>query len=124
MYQINDSFTRLETAINIAQAMQHHHAETPSILGDPPTELLSVHTPALINAWHAQLVASLANPTRVESRNGHRRVQILGSVIFEFEADGTVETYQWQFDDRGYLELDRLPADTVVAVGLPTRPCG
>lgn len=119
MYQINDSFTRLEPAIDMAQAMQTQCANDPCVIGDPPTELLSVHTPALLNAWHAQLVASLANPTQVELRKGHRRVQILGSVIFEFEADGTVEAYQWQFDDRGYLELGQLPANTVVAVGVP-----
>lgn len=88
----------LEADFVLANAMARGRAHV-CRLGLPPDKLQPVHTPALINAWDAKLRRCLAQPTQVEQGEGFRRVQVLGLAIFDFDADGTVSTYVWAFED-------------------------
>ena len=99
MHQIGNSFTRLEPAIDFSGVALQDDPTTPCVLGDPPARLAAVHSPALANAWHAKLILCLAEPTQTEQRKGHRRVQDLGSAVFDFASDGTVQTYLWKFNE-------------------------
>ena len=82
----------------LAKAMSRDMAHA-SCLGPPPDDLKAVHTPALVNAWEAKLRRCLSQPVEVEQGDGYRRVQVLGSAIFDFEQDGTVSAYVWAFED-------------------------
>ena len=99
MHQIGNSFTRLEPAIDFSGVALQDDPTTPYVLGDPPARLAAVHSPALANAWHAKLILCLAEPTQTEQRKGHRRVQDLGSAVFDFASGGTVQTYLWKFNE-------------------------
>ena len=128
MYQIGQSFTRLEpqndfSNVALNQGTQGQQvtrgANGDSVLGNPPKHFLPVHCPALIDAWHARLLHALANPTQVETRKGHRRVQVLGGAIFDFDENAHVHAWQWTFNEHDLPELARFPNHTVAAVGVP-----
>lgn len=121
MYQIDQSFTRLTTTIDFSDVALDGPANGWCVLGTPPKQFLPVHSPALILAWHERLVQALVQPTRVENRRGHRRVQVLGTAIFNFDADGQVHLCIWTFNDRDLPELEQLPDHAVVAAGVPYR---
>ena len=121
MYQINQSFTRLAPAIDFSDVALDAPANAWCVLGSPPAHLLPVHSPALVKAWHERLVQALVQPTQVERHKGWRRVQVLGNVIFEFQANGQVQLWNWTFNERDLLALERLPDHTVVADGVPYR---
>jgi hypothetical protein len=61
----------------------------------------------------------LTHPTKVEINKGHRRVQVLGNVIFDFDARGKVHAWSWIFNELDLPALEQLPDRTVVAVGVP-----
>ena len=119
MHQIGNSFTRLEPAIDFSGVALQDDPTTPCVLGDPPARLAAVHSPALVNAWHAKLILCLAEPTQTEQRKGHRRVQDLGSAVFDFASDGTVQTYLWKFNENDLPALVLLPDTDVIAQGGP-----
>lgn len=119
MYQIDQSFTRLAPAIDFSDVALNAPANTWCILGSPPKRLLPVHRPALINAWHERMVRALVQPTEVENRKGHRRVQVLGDAIYDFDVQGQVHLWQWTFNELDLPELQKLPDHTVVAKGAP-----
>lgn len=99
MHQIGNSFTRLKSSIDFSGVAFQDNPTTPCVLGVPPARLASVHLPAFVNAWHAKLILCLAEPTQTEQRKGHRRAQDLGSAVFDFASDGTVQTYLWKFNE-------------------------
>ena len=78
-----------------------------------------MHSPAIVNAWHAKLQACLAEPVQLEQRKGHRRVNVLGCAIFDFEANGQLTVYGWDFDEIDLVMLTELPALSVVIQGTP-----
>lgn len=119
MYQIDQSFTRLAPAIDFSDVALNAPAGTWCLLGSPPKRLLPVHCPALINAWHERLVRALLQPAEVETRKGHRRVQVMGTGIFDFDAQGRVHLLQWTFNELDLPELQKLPDHTVAAEGVP-----
>ena len=121
MYQIDQSFTRLESSIDFATVALDQAISGWCVLGSPPARLLPVHCPALVKAWHERLVQALVQPTQVERHNGYRRVQVLGNVIFEFQANGEVQAWDWTFNERDLLALVQLPDPAVVADGVPYR---
>jgi hypothetical protein len=119
MYQIDQSFTRLAPAVDFSDVALNAPAGAWCLLGSPPKRLLPVHSPALINAWHERLVRGLVQPTEVETRKGHRRVQVLGDAIYDFDAQGQVHLWQWTFNESDLPGLEKLQDDTVVAKGAP-----
>ena len=121
MYKIDQSFTRLAPAIDFSDVALDDPATTWSVLGSPPKHLASVHCPALIMAWHERLVQAMVQPTQVENHRGHRRVQMMGNAIFDFDARGQVHLWNWTFNERDLPELESFPDHTVVAVGVPYR---
>ena len=119
MYQIDQSFTRLAPAIDFSDVALDANAWC--VLGSPPKQLLAVHSPALIKAWHERIVQALVQPTQVENHKGHRRVQVLGNTIFNCDGRGQVHLWRWTFNERDLPELEQLPDHTVVAAGVPYR---
>jgi hypothetical protein len=119
LYQIDQSFTRLEPQIDFSSAAKNQTIGELCVLGDPPKLLMALHCPALINAWHERMVQALTYPTQVETRTGHRRVQVMGTAIFDFAPDGQCYAWRWTFNDYDLPALERLPDHTVVAVGVP-----
>jgi hypothetical protein len=119
MYQIGNSFTRLQSSIDFSEVQNLSVVDAACVLGVPPPQFSSVHCPALVNAWHERLQAALEQPVQVELRRGHRRVQILGDAIFDINATGVVCVYGWVFNERDVQELDEIPSNSVVAKGVP-----
>lgn len=119
MYQIGNAFTRLVPVIEFTEADLRAGSATACVLGEPPAEFASVHSAVLINAWHAKLQRCLAEPVQVEQRKGHRRVQDLGSAIFDFNMDGMVHAYKWSFNENDSPALVPMPDYSVVAEGGP-----
>ena len=119
MYQIDKSFTRLAPAIDFSNVVLEGTDPGWCLLGSPPQRLLDVHCPALIHAWHERLAHALAHPTQVETHKGHRRVQVMGNAIFNFDARGQVHLWLWAFNGDDLPALERLPDHTVVAVDVP-----
>lgn len=119
MYQIDRSFTRLTPVIDFSDVKID--ASTPDwcILGSPPSHLKAVHCPALIRAWHERLVQALSNPTQIETRNGYRRIQVLGCAIFNVDLRSRVGLWVWNFDESDRPVLDRAPDESVAALGAP-----
>jgi len=121
MYQINQSFTRMEPQIDFSNVMLNQSNQGSGVLGHPPEHLLPIHCPALINAWHERLLQALANPTQVETRKGHRRVQVLGSAIFDFDEYARVHAWHWTFNEIDLPELTQFADHTVAAADVPYR---
>jgi hypothetical protein len=121
MYVIDQSFTRLAPAIDFSDVVLDAPANAWCVLGSPPKHLQAVHSPALVKAWHERLVQALTQPTEIEHHKGHRRVQVLGNAIFDFNAQGQVRLWNWAFNERDLPELVQLPDMTVVAAGVPYK---
>lgn len=119
MHRIGNSFTRLQPVNAFSQVAQQNNVATKCVLGNPPARLAAVHSPALVNAWEAQLMRCLAEPTQVERRKGHRRVQVLGMTVFDFARDGNVQVYLWKSSDNDLPVLVRLAEKAVVVQGGP-----
>lgn len=94
-------------------------ADTTCVLGNPPKKFATVHTSALINAWHAKLQQCLAEPVQLEQRKGHRRVGVLGTAVFDFAPDGLLTVYTWGFDEDDGVILTILPAQAAAIQGAP-----
>lgn len=119
MYQIDQSFTRLAPAIDFSDVVLKGADPGWCLLGNPPQRLLGVHCPALIHAWHERLVQALAHPTQVETHKGQRRVQVLGTAIFNFDASGQVHLWIWIMNEHDLPALEMVPDHAVVAVDVP-----
>ena len=135
MHQIGNTFTRLPASIEFilgtaqSQSVTQPGAASASglnddnnavcILGEPAAKFATVHSPALVNAWHDKLQRCLNEPVQLEQRKGHRRVGVLGTAIFDFDADGLLTVYDWDFDDNDRVMLKKLPPSTVAIQGTP-----
>jgi len=118
MYVINHSFTKLAPAIDFSNV----DIDTQPgwcVLGTPPQHFASVHSASLVNAWYERVSAALAQPVQREVRNGHVRIQVLGTAIFDFDPDGTVELWCWSQEESHHTQLEQLPANQVVVIGSP-----
>ena len=121
MHQIGNTFTRLQSAIEFTESDLQESENTVCVLGEPPARFTAVHSQALLNAWYKRIQRCLTEPVQIELRKGHRRVQVLGTAIFDFGADGLLEVYVWDFDENDRIMLDRLPGHTVVIDGVPFK---
>lgn len=119
MHQIAHTFTRLLSAIEFAESAFTPQPDIACVLGDPPSVFAAVHSPSLINTWYDKLQSVLHAPTQVEQRQGHRRVQVLGTAIFDFAANGFLQVYVWDFDENDRIKLTELPARAAVVQGVP-----
>jgi hypothetical protein len=119
MFQIGETFTRLQPAIEFANSAFTPQEGTVSVLGDPPDKFAAVHSPSMLNAWYNKLQDSLERPVQSEQRRGHRRVQVLGTAIFDFASDGSLEVFVWDLEESGQIALKELPAKAVVVQGVP-----
>jgi hypothetical protein len=119
MYQIDKSFTRLQSAIDFSSVAIDETSRAIRQIGNPPAELVAVHCPSLLNAWHARLCQAMDEPTQTEVRKGHRRVQVLGNTIFDFDDLGVVHAWRWSFNTADLPALTAMPDRTVVAEGSP-----
>jgi hypothetical protein len=120
MHQIGNSFTRLQPAIEFAESAFTPVPDTLGVLGDPPARFNPVHSQSLLNAWYNKLQNCLADPIQVEQRQGHRRVQILGCLVYDFSPDGQVKAYVWHFDDQDdRIQLAPLFDQSVALQGTP-----
>lgn len=119
MYQIGETFTRLQPAIEFADSAFTPQEGTVSVLGDPPAKFAEVHSPSFLNAWYNKLQDCLERPVQSEQRRGQRRVQVLGTAIFDFASDGSLEVFVWDFEASGQIVLKELPAKAVVVQGVP-----
>ena len=68
MYQINQNFTRLAPAIYFSDVALDANAWC--VLESPPKHLMTVHSPALIKAWHERIVQALVKPSQVKNHKG------------------------------------------------------
>ena len=120
MIHIGESFTRLEPATCfVAVNLQEHRRDC--VLPEPPQAFASVHSRALVNEWHARLLRGLADPVCLERRQGHRRVSLLGAVIFDLDSEQHCKVYQWVMAERGWVILDPLPDAQVALTDTPLR---
>lgn len=119
MYQIESSFTRLQPAIDFSMVEIDHGTTNTTVIGKLPQQFASVHCPSLLNAWHERLTQAMAEPTQTERCKGHRRVQVLGNAIFDFDERGVVHAYRWIFNEFDLPALVQMPDQTVVAEGVP-----
>lgn len=119
MYLIGNTFTQLKPVIQFDRTSIQKDSSTVCILGDPPAQLAGIHSPGLINAWHAKLLQCLSKPVQTEQRKGHRRVHVLGTAIFDFSADGSLQLFIWDFDENDLITLTELPEHAVAVQGNP-----
>jgi hypothetical protein len=119
MYQIGETFTRLQPAIEFADCAFTPQEGTVCVLGDPPDKFAAVHSPSLLKAWSDKLQSCLARPVQSEQRRGQRRVHVLGTAIFDFAPVGLLRVFVWDFDENGQVTLKELPAEAVIAQGVP-----
>ena len=119
MHQIGNTFTRLLPAIEFTELAFTPIPDTVSLLGDPPANFDVVHSRSLLNTWYNKLQNALKEPVVLERRPGHRRVQVLGSAVFDFATDNTLQVYIWDFDENDRVMLTRLPSHVVVVNGVP-----
>ena len=121
MHLIGESFTRLQTDIDLSHAALQATRAQPCVLNTLPSDVADVHWPELVNAWQDQILRALSSPTQVEQRKGQRRVQVLGQVIFDIEVStGQVAAYRWRRDSGERLVgLERLLDALVIAQGVP-----
>jgi len=119
MHQIGATFTRLQPVIEFSEKAFAACTDTVSVLGEPPARFETVHSQSLLNAWYNKVQSCLAEPVQVEQRPGHRRVQVLGTTIFDFAVDGTLQVFAWDFDENDRVMLKELPAGTVVVQEVP-----
>lgn len=119
MHQIGNTFTRLQPVIEFTEDSFEFDPNTVCVIGEPPKRFAAIHSQGLLNAWYQKLQACLNQPVQVEQRKGHRRVQVLGTAIFDFDAVGFLQVYVWDFDESDRVMLTQLPSQTVVAQGVP-----
>ena len=124
MHQIGNSFTRLPASIGFfeysaAAGEAANDSTTTCVLGVPAAQFETIHCPALVNAWHDKLQRCLLEPVQLEQRKGHRRVNVLGTAVFDFDTDGVLTVYGWDFDENDRVMLREMPAHTVVIQGAP-----
>ena len=119
MHQIAHTFTRLLPAIEFADSVLAPQPDKVCVLGVPPAVFAPVHSPSLINTWYDKLQAALRAPLEVEQRQGHRRVQVLGTAIFDFAANGMLQVYVWDFDENDRIKLTELPGRAAVVQSVP-----
>jgi hypothetical protein len=119
MHQISNTFTRLLPAIEFADSAFTQGHDTVRVLLDPPAMFDAVHSPSLLNTWYKKLQDALCQPVQVEQRQGHRRVQVLGTAIFDFAPDNTLRVFVWDFEQNDRVMLTEMPARDVVIRGVP-----
>ena len=119
MHQIGNTFTRLEPAIEFAEVSFQSNPNTVCIIGNPPERFAAIHSQGLLNAWYKRLQRCVAEPVQLEQRRGHRRVQVLGQAIFDFDEAGVMAVYAWDYDENDRIQLSQLPAQAVVIDGVP-----
>ena len=119
MHQIGNTFTRLEPAIEFTEESFRFHPDVVCIIGEPPERFAAIHSRGLLNTWYRRLQRCVAEPVQLEQRRGHRRVQVLGTAIFDFDEAGVLAVYAWDFDENDRIQLSQLPARSVVIDGVP-----
>ena len=66
MHQIGNTFTRLEPAIEFAEASFQSNPNTVCIIGNPPERFAAIHSQGLLNAWYKRLQRCVAEPVQLE----------------------------------------------------------
>lgn len=98
MFQIGETFTRLQPAIEFADSAFTPQEGTVSVLGDPPAKFAEVHSPSFLNAWYNKLHDCLERPVRTEQRGGHLAAQAAANedqATLDLMEDRTQDIFKW-----------------------------
>ena len=87
----------------------------------PPVELAHLHHPAFVQDLWKRLLRRVEHPVEVDRSLGVRRVQVLGTGVFEFGPDGRIATSLWRCPLGAAPQRVPVAPDRVTIDGVPFR---
>jgi hypothetical protein len=109
-------------AFGYLPAYAQEAAIEPPVAGwQPPSELRHLHHPAFAQDLWKRLLHRVANPVEIDRSLGVRRVQVLGTAVFEFGPDGRIATSLWRCAFGAAPQRVPVDPNRVTIEGVPFR---
>ena len=94
----------------------------PPVAGwQPPAELAHLHHPAFVQDFWQRLLHRVEHPVEIDQSLGVRRLQVLGTGVFEFAPDGRIATSIWRCPLGAPPERVAIAPDRITVDGVPFR---